>query len=399
MDIDAPVRVPARAWIMLALGVLWLAASTIVVSSPAFLIPLLHTRLGMPLAEAGLFSAAPGIGVLATLVAWGYLVDRYGERWIMAGGLASAAVLLGAAASVHAYWAIAVLCGLAGAASAGTNSASGRVVVGWFPKHRRGLAMGIRQMAQPLGVMVTAVTVPTLAERHGIPVALAVPAVFTIVVAVLCALLVVSPARAEPDAGAPASGNPYRASRFLPRIHLVSLLLVVPQFTLSIFGLVWLVTQMGFSTLAAGALVAAAQLVGAFGRIGVGVLSDRVGSRVRPLRWVAISSVVVMAALAITGAPHWHTAAAVVLVFATTVSVADNGLAFTAVAEMAGPACMGRALGIQNTGQSIASTLVGPVVGLLITAVGYPVAFAIVALCPAVAVPIVPDRGSETDRL
>src|SRR3546814_6237667 len=40
---------------------------------------------------------------------------------------------------------------LAGAAAASTASASGRVVVGWFPPERRGLAMGIRQMAQPVG--------------------------------------------------------------------------------------------------------------------------------------------------------------------------------------------------------------------------------------------------------
>jgi sugar phosphate permease len=37
-------------------------------------------------------------------------------------------------------------------AAASSNSASGRLVVGWFPPERRGLAMGIRQTAQPLGV-------------------------------------------------------------------------------------------------------------------------------------------------------------------------------------------------------------------------------------------------------
>ena len=55
-----------------------------------------------------------------------------------------------------------------GMTSASTNAASGRVVVGWFPKQRRGLAMGIRQMSQPLGVTLAAVTVPQLAEASGI---------------------------------------------------------------------------------------------------------------------------------------------------------------------------------------------------------------------------------------
>src|SRR5699024_12031482 len=43
-------------------------------------------------------------------------------------------------------------------AAASVNSASGRVVMGWFPRHRRGLAMGIRQMSQPLGTSIAAVT-------------------------------------------------------------------------------------------------------------------------------------------------------------------------------------------------------------------------------------------------
>jgi len=41
---------------------------------------------------------------------------------------------------------------LGGMAAASSNSASGRLVVGWFPPEQRGLVMGIRQTAQPLGV-------------------------------------------------------------------------------------------------------------------------------------------------------------------------------------------------------------------------------------------------------
>jgi MFS family permease len=177
----------------------------------------------------------------------------------------------------------------------------------------------------------------------------------------------------------------------------VSVLLVVPQFTLSTFGLVWLVTAMHFSTLAAGFVVGAAQFVGAVGRIAAGSLSDRVGSRVRPLRWVAVAACGLMLALAVVSGPDWPLVGALVLVVATTISVADNRLAFTSVAEAAGTAWAGRALGIQNTGQFLASALVAPAVGLLITVAGYPLAFALVAVCPAAAVPLVPTV--EMDRL
>jgi len=68
----------------------------------------------------------------------------------------------------------------------------------------------------------------------------------------------------------------------------------------------------------------------------------------------------------------------------------DNGLAFTAVAEIAGPRWAGRAFGIQNTGQYLTAAAVPPVAGLLIQHCGYGWTFAAVALFAAAAVPLVP---------
>ena len=79
---------PPRAWAMLAVGVLAQVAGTVFVSAPAFLIPLLHLERGVSLAEAGVLAAAPTLGLVTTLIAWGALADRIGERWVIAGGLA-----------------------------------------------------------------------------------------------------------------------------------------------------------------------------------------------------------------------------------------------------------------------------------------------------------------------
>jgi MFS family permease len=256
--------------------------------------------------------------------------------------------------------------------------------------------MGIRQMSQPLGVTLAALTVPQLAEAHGIRAALVLPIALCAVLAVLCAVGIVNPPRpARAEAPAHAVANPYRASGFLWRVHVVSLLLVVPQFTLSTYGLVWLV-GLGWSTPAAGVLVGASQFVGAIGRILVGVWSDRVGSRVGPLRWVAVSAAVVMGLLALVDATHFA-AAALFLVVATSVTVADNGLAYTSVAEAAGPFWSGRALGAQNTGQFIAASAVGPGVGALVGVLGFAASFLVVAAIPLVAVPLVPRADRSHD--
>ncbi|PZF07797.1 MFS transporter [Curtobacterium sp. MCLR17_040] len=399
---DAPQRstttppVSARAWTMLALGVAAQAAGTLVVSAPALLIPHLLSR-GTSLPAAGVLAAAPTFGMVLTLIAWGAITDRFGERVVIAGGL-----VLTTLAVVGAWLAAGdpVLLGLAflagGMTSASTNAASGRVVVGWFPKERRGLAMGIRQMSQPLGVTLAAVTVPQLAEGSGIRAALVLPIVLCAVLAVCCAIGIADPPRpARATVATTATANPYRSNGFLWRVHAVSVLLVVPQFTLSTYGLVWLV-GLGWSTPAAGLLVGAAQFVGAIGRILVGGWSDRAGSRVGPLRIVAVSAAVVMAVLAVVDATHLA-GAAVFLVLATSVTVADNGLAYTSVAEAAGPFWSGRALGAQNTGQFIAASAVGPGIGALVGALGFAASFGIVAVLPLLAVPLVPRRDRSHD--
>jgi MFS family permease len=381
---------------MLALGTAAQTAGTVFVSTPAFLIPLLHEQRSLSLAQAGLVASAPLVGLVLSLIAWGALADRRGERLVIASGLALTAVATVGAMFSTGYVALGLFFVLGGVGAASTNAASGRVVVGGFAKGRRGLAMGVRQIAPPLGPTLAAVIVPTAAES-GIDAALAVPLIAVAPLAVICAIGIRNPPRPA-SAPALATANPYRGSGFLWRIHLVSVLLVVPQYTLALFGLLWLIAGQGWDPIGAGLVIGAAQFVGALGRIGAGVLSDRIGSRVRPLRWISLAAAASMLALAAAAATQWSLAP-LVLVVATTISVADNGLAFTSVAEVAGPVWAGRALGVQNTGQFVAAAAVGPVVGVLITVLGYPLAFAASAVAPVLATPLIPDARAERDRL
>ena len=383
---------------MLAVSVLAQASTTVVISTPAFLIPLLHSQRGLTLAQAGLLAAAPSLGLVLSLVAWGAATDRWGERRILVIGLVITTIAVVAAAFASGYAALGAILVVTGVGAASTSSASGRVVVGWFSKERRGLAMGIRQSCQPLGVAVAALVVPPLVAPGELAPAFIFGGLLTAVSAIACLAVISDPVRPERVRVDGASDNPYRRDGTLLRIHLVSILLVVPQFALSTFGLVWFVADLHWPTLAAGIVVATAQFLGAAGRIAVGVLSDRVGSRLRPLRWVAVAGIVLLLLTAGAGALDWGPAAAICYVLASCISVADNGLSFTAVAEFAGPHWSGRALGAQNTGQYLGAAIVAPAVGALIGLVGYPAAFALVALAPALAVPLVPPATREADR-
>jgi predicted MFS family arabinose efflux permease len=241
-------------------------------------------------------------------------------------------------------------------------------------------------MAQPLGVGVAAISIAVLAEKHGVATALLVPAIASAIALVGVLAVVLDPPR--PQRSLTTTPSPYRED-FLWRVHGVSVLLVVPQFAVWTFGLVWLVDDRGWSAGAAGTLIALSQLLGAAGRIAVGHVSDLVGSRMVPLRWVAVAAGITMVLLAVTSGQGWG-AAVVVFVVATTVTVADNGLAFTAVAERAGPFWSGRALGVQNTAQFLTAAVAAPAAGAAITHWGYAVAFGLTALGPAVAIGLVP---------
>ncbi|XBB66641.1 MFS transporter [Nocardioides sp. WV_118_6] len=401
----APATVSAaRRWAMLAAGTGAQAATSAMVTAPSFLIPELHRPIaeggyGMSLAEAGVVAAASMTGMMFTLVLWGLVVDRRGERFALLAGLLVTAVGGGVAAVLASPWPMAAALCFAGVGAAATNSASGRVVVGWFPPERRGIAMGIRQTGQPLGVGLAAGTVAVIAHHHGIGPALWVPTGAAVLMMGFVALVVLDPPRPAATGGIRAA-NPYRADSYLTRIHAASVLLVVPQFLVWTFGLTWLVDDLGWSPGVAGLVVAGTQAAGAAARIGAGWASDLVGSRMRPMRAVAFLAAATMAllGLAATGAagstPLTVLAVGLLLV-ASAVTVADNGLAFTAVAERAGPFWSGRALGLQNTAQHVAAVAVPPVAGLTIAAWGYGAAYALAAALPLLAVAVVPVAGER----
>ena len=383
---------PARRWTMLVSSLVAAMTTTCATSGVAYVIPELHDAHGVSLSDAATLAAIPTLGLTLTIIAWGAALDRFGERRVLIVSLLVTLIGTGGALAVAAadggFALLAAPLLLGGLGSGAANGASGRIVVGWFPADQRGTAMGVRQMAQPLGIGVCALTMPVLAETAGVAAAFAVPVAVTVVGLVAVVTTVVDP----PLPAATTTGraaNPYRGGSFLQRVHAVSVLLVIPQSLLWTFVPTWLIVGHGWSPVSAGVLVTVTQVLGALGRIVAGRVSDVVGSRMRPIRWIAIAAGASSAVLALTDWLHSPVAAAVMVV-ATVSAVADNGLAFTAIAEFAGPSWSGRSLGVQNTAQYVATAAGTAGFGRLIDSVGYPAAFGLAALAPLIAIGLVP---------
>lgn len=391
-----PVSKEVSRWRILALGLFAQTSSCAFLYGLPLLVPAMRTELGAGLVTAGWLVSAPSIGLLATLILWGAAADAFGERLMMATGLGiSGGLVLVAATAELTVPALFICLLLAGASAASVNSASGRVVMGWFGPEERGFAMGLRQTAQPLGVGIAALALPPLAEVWGFRAALLAPAVLALVAALLVGLFVVDPPRpsVSPESGADGaarSASPYRGGAIW-RVHVASALLVVPQFAVSAFAPIYLVTALGWSAVAAGWFLAAVQVLGAAGRIGAGYWSDRVGSRMRPMRQLAVASAAVMVLVAL-GDLSWPALVIVALTLGAVITVCDNGLGFTASAELAGTAWAGRAMGVQNTAQNLAAAATPPALALVIGGGGYALAYAVAAVFPALAIALVPVR-------
>jgi MFS family permease len=112
------------------------------------------------------------------------------------------------------------------------------------------------------------------------------------------------------------------------------------------------------------------------------------------MRQIAVASAVAMLILALGAALH-SVLAIFALAAASIISVTDNGLGFTATAELAGQSWSGRALGAQNTSQNLAAFATPPILGAVIGGPGYAVAFALAAIFPIVGAFATPVRSEK----
>ncbi len=366
---------------MLAAGTLAQASfSASSVGLPA-LSPTLKSEYGLSLTETGVVLAAVGIGMLFTLLPWGLVADRVDERWVIATGLTGAAALLVAASRTHTFGAVTgVLVGV-GALGASVNAASGRAIMAWFPSTELGLALGIRQTAIPIGGALGAAVLPVLGSSGGTRVAFLFLAAASLTGAVIAAVFIRGGRGAEPEVGDVT--QPLR-DPFMWRLGTGTGLFLLAQIGITGFVVLFLHEERGLSKEAAGAVLAGIYVLAVAARIGSGTVSDRLGSRLGPLRTIGVALALLTACVA--AAVDAPLALLIPLfVVAGVLSMSWNGLAYAAAAEAAGAARTGAALGFQQTLLGVVVAGAPPLVAA-VAAHSWRLAFFLAAAGPAVGV-------------
>jgi MFS family permease len=361
-------------WAVLAAGTTAQAAFSTVSFAIAVLAPALRDEYGLSLTEIGVVLAAEWIGLTLSMLPWGFAVDRWGERWTLAGGLTLCAGFLGASAYASSFgWLVAFL-GLAGIAGGSVQSGSGRAVMRWFAASERGLALGIRQTAVPIGGVVAAIVLPQL---EGPRAGLLFVAALVLAGAVAGAIVLRSGTEEHLE---PRDVEITLRDRRLWLACWASGLYVVAQVAMMGFVVLFLHDEHGYSTGEAAAVFAVAQGLAVVLRIAVGRWSDLMGSRVVPLRRLGIAIAVALAAVAVlSDAPGLLLVPA--LAVATGLSMAWNGLGFTIAAELGGRRS-GAAIGFQQTVLSGLGVAAPVAFAAVVSASSWGLAFGVAAVFP-----------------
>jgi sugar phosphate permease len=307
--------------------------------------PVLREDYGLSLGQVGALLSAVWVGACITLLPWGLAADRFGERLVLTLGLAGSAVCLVGAAGAGSFEVLFVLLVLSGAAGASVNAASGRAVMFWFSPSERGLALGIRQTAIPLGALLVAIVVPPVAAEGGSGAAFLFLAGLSAAGAAAGGLVL-----RDRDGDEIESAPVVRTlrDRRIWRVSIASALYGYAQVAILGFGVLFLHDEHELDDADAALVIGIALVLGVASRIGAGRWSDVVGSRIEPFRQLGLALACAFAVTAaLAGGPLGLLVASVVI--AGGLSMAWNGLAFTAVAELAGAARSGAALGVQQT--------------------------------------------------
>ncbi|MEA2332022.1 MAG: hypothetical protein QOH58_2160 [Thermoleophilaceae bacterium] len=390
----SPPKPHSYRWTVLAIGAGCTAAMAALQSGLPSLGPALQDGYELSLVQVTAVFSAFGVGTMLTVYLWGTLADRIGERAVLAVGPSIGALVLVAIVLADGYAALLAGMVVAGMFTAAATSGSGRAVFGWFPRSERGLALGLRQTAVPLGAAVASFSLPVLAVTFSLDTALLALAGALLLSALAAAIWLRDPP--PRTSAAPPSPHAARDPRIW-RLGIASSLLIVGQIGVTSLLVLYLFTERGWSATAAAVALGVMQLAGAVARVLAGRWSDRRDERIDPFRKLAgIAGVLLLASAALADAPD--AVLVPVLMAGGTLVMSWNGLSFTAAAEISGGAQAGRAMGLQNTFMRVVGAGVPLGMGALAAHGSWRAAFAAMGLAPLAGRALLGPLVDDEDR-
>ena len=115
-------------WAILSAGVFAQAAFSAILLGLPSIAPAIQQHYRLSLTQVGIVLAAVNFGAILTMLPWGLVADRIGERAVIVIGQVGAGAALVAAGSTSSYGSVVAALAVVGLLGAGVNAASGRAV-------------------------------------------------------------------------------------------------------------------------------------------------------------------------------------------------------------------------------------------------------------------------------
>ena len=375
---DHPViRIPVLSAIpypslVVGLCVLAIVSSSVFRQGMGAMFPFIQEDLELNRAQLGLLGSGTAAGAGATALLGGWLADVVGVRRLLSATLimsAGGVILFSQMQSLTQGFLAAVLMGIAFSA---TFPSCAKAIMGWVAPRTRALALGSMEASIPVGGIVAALFLTLVAVTFSWRTAAIISALMIAVSAVAFFALYRNSPREYVERE--------QSGRSQGRITLVAGnrdIWLTACYSVAFSGIVrviisylvlFLREELEMSAVLAGAMLAVSLAGSAVGRICWGMVSDFLlgGRRVVLLAITGMLSGVFLAMMAWLP-PDAPLALVVVLVFALgAVSMGFSGLYTVLMAELAGPALTGTALGFGSTIGLVGSFGVPPLFGLVV---------------------------------
>jgi predicted MFS family arabinose efflux permease len=355
-------------WYALGFTTLCQAAANVLASAFGPLAPFLQNDFQISRAEIGLISAAMSLTAAPSALFGGRAADRVGERRVLIiSGLVTALAAL-AISDSGGYWSLVASCLLLGLGNGVQNPAGSAAIMRWFPPRQRGVAMGIRQTGVPLGGIFAASLAPALALAYGWRTVYIFGGLVACIGAALIFVAYYDPPRTSPTGAAPVrSLRDLAYDKQLWWLGLIFNCQLFTQSSVTTYFVLFLHEALDTPVVGAAALLAVVNGVAMIGRIGWGLLSDRLfQGRRRPVLLIIVL-LTVCGTLSAAALPHhtpWFVAVGLAALLGAS-AFAWTGVLGTLVIEIAGRESAGSAISWVQVLATPASLLGPPLFGLL----------------------------------
>lgn len=370
-----PARDPFR-WKILGL----IGLSHIIAAAAQYgintLAPFYKDELELSRAQVGLFFSAFYLAMTGASFGSGWLADRFGVRATTALGHAVVGVCIGAAALAWSFEIAFASFFLAGLGYSFLNPASTIGVMSWFRSDERATAMGVKQTGVPGGGVLAAILAPSLVLLIGWRGALGALGIVNFAFGFLFARLWREPREA---ASAGRSQLP-EAAQSAPSLNVWALLPISCATGMYLIGQIVLLTYvplylrdvMDYSPHWASQALALTQAGAMVGRVGWGLVSDRLFGGRRKIVLIVIGwlAIVLLATLSFMDRYSSSFLLLPVLFLAGVSLVGYQGVSYALIGEIAGKARTGVGLGMMITVNAAATTVGTPIFGYIVDRTG-----------------------------